>query len=94
MRGEVLSLTRNLKVSGENVESWGCQILTADVTEDDGTKRFGKTYMDSVEVYDCSQRDTDRAAIRFDGAVTFPQEVKNCAIHNGWCHGMNLKSSE
>jgi hypothetical protein len=31
MRGEVLSLSRNLKIQGGADTSWGCQILTADI---------------------------------------------------------------
>jgi hypothetical protein len=31
MRGEILSLSRNIKIIGEEVDKWGCQILTSDV---------------------------------------------------------------
>lgn len=41
MRGEVLSLTRNIKISGNDVESWGCQIVTADVLGLDGEEHQG-----------------------------------------------------
>jgi hypothetical protein len=35
MRGEVLLLSRNIKIIGEELDLWGCQILTADVWEFD-----------------------------------------------------------
>lgn len=50
MRGEVVSLSRNIKIIGENVDSFGCQILTSDIMEIDGTERNGVTTLDSVEV--------------------------------------------
>jgi len=37
MRGEVLSLSRNIKVVGtDEGDKWGCQILTSDVLGLDG----------------------------------------------------------
>jgi len=50
MRGEVLSLSRNIKIIGEEVDDWGAQILTAEIMEIDGTFREGETYLDSVEI--------------------------------------------
>lgn len=55
MRGEVVLLTRNVKIVGENTDSWGGQILVADNLEMDGTYRTGELIMDNVEVYNCSQ---------------------------------------
>jgi len=54
MRGEVVSLSRNIKIIGENVDSFGCQVLTSDIMEFDGTIRAGMTKMDSVELDFCS----------------------------------------
>jgi hypothetical protein len=54
MRGEVLSLSRNIKVVGEDIENHGCQILTADIMEPDGTMREGETILDSIEMHHCS----------------------------------------
>lgn len=54
MRGEVVSLSRNIKIVGENVDSFGCQVLTSDIMEFDGTIRAGSTKMDSVEFDFCS----------------------------------------
>ena len=33
MRGEVLLLTRNIVIRGEDIESWGGQIVTSDTVE-------------------------------------------------------------
>ncbi len=54
MRGEVIMLTRNIRIVGENVDDWGCQILTSDFAEDNGEVRIGHTIMDFVEVFNCS----------------------------------------
>lgn len=55
MRGEVLSLSRNLKVVGEDTgDDHGCQILTADIMEPDGTMREGQTILNSIEMHHCS----------------------------------------
>jgi len=73
MRGEVLLLSRNIKIVGEDVDGWGCQIVTSDATEIDSTgqihMRYGQTIIDSVEVHNCSQTDTYKSAIRFEGAT-------------------------
>lgn len=70
IRGEVLSLSRNIKIIGEELDKWGCQILTADIMELDGTFREGKTTLDSIEIQYGGQKDTRHAAIRFEGALT------------------------
>lgn len=36
MRGEVLSLSRNLKIQGGEETYWGCQILSADIMRANG----------------------------------------------------------
>jgi len=63
MRGEVLSLSRNIKIIGEELDKWGCQILTADIMEIDGTFREGRTTLDSVEILYGGQKDTRHAAL-------------------------------
>jgi hypothetical protein len=58
MRAEVLLLTRNIQIVGENVESWGGRVITGDAMEfADGeiVFRYGSTNMDNVEIYNCSQ---------------------------------------
>lgn len=58
MRGEVLLLTRNIVIRGEDIESWGGQIVTSDTVEINTlgqmAVRSGSTVMENVEVYNCS----------------------------------------
>jgi hypothetical protein len=62
MRGEVLLLTRNIKVVGEDIESWGAQVVTSDTVEFDSKgemkTRSGQMIVDNVEFFNCSQIDT------------------------------------
>jgi len=90
MRGEVLSLSRNVKIVGEDVESWGGQILTADVLGLDGEEHQGQTILHNVEGENLGQRDTDKAAIRFEKALSWNHEVKGCSFHNGWGWGARV----
>jgi hypothetical protein len=58
MRAEVVLLTRNIKITGENIESWGGTVMTGDaIAFIDGeiVTYSGHTYMDNVEIYNCSQ---------------------------------------
>lgn len=54
IRNEVYLLSRNVKISGEDVEAWGCQVVTSDYIEISGKIRAGRTYMNNVEIYNCS----------------------------------------
>jgi hypothetical protein len=57
MRGEVVLLTRNVKIDAQDIESWGGQIVTSDTMEVYGSEvimRTGTTIMDSVEIFNCS----------------------------------------
>lgn len=95
MRGEVLSLSRNIKIIGEELDDWGAQILTAEIMEADGTFREGETYLDSIEIQYGGQKDTRSAAIRFESCITKSHVVKNSAIHEGpgWLfHGQRSKN--
>lgn len=66
MRGEVLILSRNLKIKGQRESTGhGCQILTADIITEEGTMVEGKTMIDSIEMENCGNKDTESAAIRF-----------------------------
>jgi hypothetical protein len=60
-------LTRNVKVVGNDSDSWGGQIMVSDNVEENGIKRSGQLVLDSVEIYNCSQRNTFKSAIRFEG---------------------------
>jgi len=60
-------LTRNVKVVGNDSDSWGGQFMVSDNVEENGIKRSGQLVLDSVEIYNCSQRNTFKSAIRFEG---------------------------
>ena len=66
MRAEVMLLSRNIKIKGNDTDAWGCQIVTSDFVEANKEQRVGRTIMDNVEIYNCSQYDTWKAAIRFE----------------------------
>jgi len=97
IRGEVVLLSRNVKIVGEDVESWGGQVVTSDsveIIEGVVTMRTGQLILDNVEVFNASQIDTLKAAIRFDSASTLHSSVTNCSLHNGYGWGMYVKSSK
>jgi len=58
MRGEVLLLSRNIKVVGQDIESWGAQVVTSDTVEFDSEgemkTRAGHSIIDNVEFFNCS----------------------------------------
>ena len=83
MRGEVMLLTRNLRIVGNDTDAWGCQVVTSDFIEGNGELRKGKTVLDHVEIYNCSQYDTYKAALRFEGNGGDYSIVSNSAIHHG-----------
>lgn len=97
MRGEVIFLTRNIKIVGEDVDSWGGHIVTADTAEINGDgsikERIGHTYMQWVEMHNLSQIDSDHAALRFENAAMGNSAVVNCSIHNGYGWGVYIKNS-
>ena len=106
IRAEVLHLTRNIKVQGTNEDSWGAHIVTSHYT-DAGfvagnlvvTKRKGHAIIDHVEFVNCSQYDTDHAAVRFSKFKTLrngdpDSSVTNCAIHNGLGIGIMVASAD
>ncbi len=66
IRTEVLLLTRNIKVYGEDKDGWGGQVMAFDMMVTLTETRQGTIIMDSVQVYNCSQKDTFKSAIRFE----------------------------
>jgi hypothetical protein len=68
--------------------------VTTDTIEPDGTMRFGHTILDNVEIFNCSQIDTFKAALRFEAASGKWSSITNSAIHNGYAWGMNVKTSQ
>ena len=49
--------------------------------------------MDNVEVYNCSQFSTFKAAIRFEASYLSKSVISNCAIHHGLGKGVELLES-
>ena len=49
--------------------------------------------MDSVEVYNCSQYDTLKAALRFDGNTGSYSSITNSSIYLGWGMGITIIDS-
>jgi len=84
IRGEVVLLTRNVRIVGDNTDlnkDWGGQMVTSDTMEASGTQRSGLTELSSVEFKNCGQKQTYNAAIRFDGANTNNQIVTGVVAH-------------
>lgn len=57
VRGDVILLNRNVRIVGEDIESWGGHILTGDTVELEGAEikmRTGHMILDHVEVYNNS----------------------------------------
>ena len=96
IRTEVILLTRNILIKGEDNDGWGGQILATDMFEMTGEMREGSLIMDNVQVYNCSQKDTYRASIRFDGAIGSSNTtsiISNSTIHGGEDWGLSIISS-
>ena len=94
VRGEVLLLSRNIKILGEDRDGWGGQVMVTDMFETDGAWRTGSIIMDNVQVYNCSQKDSYHSAIRFEGASGGHSRVSNSAIHNGLDWGVLILYSK
>jgi hypothetical protein len=92
IRAEVVLLTRNVKIVGEDIESWGGQIVTG-FALDDVIFRYGQTYLDNVEIFNCSQIDTEKAALRWENNVMGHSSVTNSVIHHGLSWAVNIKNS-
>lgn len=96
MRGEVMLLSRNIKIVGEDIEAWGGQIVVSSIIEPDLTYRHGQLLLDNVEVYNCSQANTAKAAVRFEGVTASPENassITNSVIHNGLGWGVSITSA-
>ena len=52
-------LTRNVRIVGDVAQyAFGCQVITSDFMEEDGTYRNGNTLLDNTEIFNCSQYST------------------------------------
>ena len=92
MRGEVVLLNRNIMITGTETDDWGCQVFTTDII-DGATFRNGKTILKNIEIYRGGQRDTFRAAIRFEGSLSGSGLIENVVSHHSSSWHMNLVDS-
>lgn len=84
MRGEVVLLSRNVRVVGNDTDSWGAQIVCSDTIElTSGTRRWCQMTLDNVECYNCSQWNTFNAGIRIENAVNHTHVVNNTVVWGG-----------
>jgi hypothetical protein len=94
MRGEVMLMSHNIKIVGDDTDSWGCQVVTSDFTEANKEVRVGRTFIDNVEIYNCSQYDTWKAALRFQGTKFGYSRVSNSSIYSGLGIGLEVMYAE
>lgn len=93
MRGEVALLTRNIVIKGTTTDGWGGQVLTADAIESDGKFRYGETVLEYVQVYNCSHRNTDRAAIRFEESKGAYGRLVGVSVHGSLGYGAAIRKA-
>ena len=95
IRNEVLLLSRNVKVKGEEQDAWPGHIMATDLI--DGEKiREGYIIADNVEFSNLSQKDVGKGGIRWEGAVGSSSTVStltNSAFYSGQDWGLSIKSS-
>ena len=106
IRAEVVHLSRNIKVVGTNTDGWGAHVVTAHNQDSqflngklNTVTRKGWAIIDHVEFFNCSQYDTDKAAVRFAdisglGTEDIRSKVTNSAVHDGLGIGMMVTSAE
>jgi hypothetical protein len=96
MRGEVILLTRNIVIQGDDQDEWGCSIMTTDLYNPvSKASYYGKAIFDNVEVSNCSQRDTFRAAIRFENArADSVGKITGCSIHHSLAWSLYITNSK
>jgi len=106
IRAEVIHLTRNIKVTGTNQDRWGAHVVTAHNKDSQFLNgqlktitRKGYAVIDHVEFVNCSQYDTDKAAVRFADISALDtndtrSSITNSAIHDGLGIGIMVTSAE
>lgn len=100
MRAEVMLLERNVKIraSTDDIgpilkEMWGCRILVSDFFEPNLEYRTGSLIMDNVQVFNCSQKQTYKPAIKFEGAFRGASKVSNSVFSTGKGMGAIIENS-
>lgn len=67
--------------------------MATDMFEASGAWRKGSIAFDSVEVRKCSQRNTYKAAIRFDNAMGGWSTIKNSVVHDSLAWSVSIQKS-
>lgn len=93
MRGEVILLSRNVRVVGDPNDSWGCTFVATDYIQGDGSMQAANITLDNIEFYNCSQRNTYKAALRFENIISMPQLVTNSVVHGSLAWSLYVKAS-
>ena len=101
MRSEIFVLDRKIKVQASTddprspglSEAWGARILIADFFEPSLVQRQGMLEMDNVQVYNCSQYMTYKAAITWFQATSLRSKVTNSVISSGRAPGIIIENS-
>ena len=100
MRAEVGNLTRNVKIVSVEGDYWGCTIVTPNILDESGNSRNqlvqGNIKFDGVEIKDCGQRDTKKAAIdmNFVKDTAGSNFIKNSSFHSGQGWALNLYATK
>ena len=100
MRAEVGNLTRNIKIKSIAGDSWGCTILTPFIPpapRSDNPPVNGLIIMEGVEIVDCGQRDTAKAAVdikysQWENAIK--HIIKGCTFNNGQGWAVDLDGAK
>lgn len=96
MRAEVVLLSRSIVIRGTDEAGWGGQVITSSLVEFANGRlrtRYGQTILDHVEIYNCSQSASGKAALRFQSLAKKWSSVTNSAIHDGQSIGIFAKTS-
>jgi len=103
MRGEVVLLTRNIKIIGDYSENdWGGQIITSDATQLSATGEetilSGLLMLKNVELRNMGQKNTERAGIRIQNskrkADIENHFIENVVVHQGLGMAISFDSVE
>ena len=98
VRAEVGNLTRNVKIVSDLTDKWGCTVLTPQFTplESNASPLQGNLVLDGVEIQNCGQRDTRKAAIDLNWVkqIYGTHSVKNCSFNNGQGWAINIEKAE
>lgn len=67
--------------------------MATDMFESSGAWRKGQIMFDNVEVRRCSQRNTYKAAIRFDNAMGGSSTIQNSVVHHSLAWSVSVQKS-